>query len=441
MKFESKTIEQLELLSAVELSTYFEAKKKHEKEELEEKGKAGSLNSLELKGQLGSLELKYEAIKVDNLELKTKIELLDAALVEVKNQAPSSTAPKSDFTLKLEGKSAEIDELKTKRNSIVEFEFKTVTNGTDHGNITSTSDFAPIRPGVTDQVKERVLVQNLFPRVKIAQDTYRYTEQTAVRRDAKNVAYNEASAHTAGEETTETLRVVTKTLVIVKDLVDISTTFLKDFGFMQQRTNRLINESIAYKVEGDIINGDDDTASSNEMNSIHNVSSDFDAANVAAPVDSVADANLIDLILSMDMQIDVLGDENNYDADTSLIHRSDWFKSAAMLKDTTGRYLDERIQRNGRNSLIDGKIRVLTSNKVTVGNVYVFDSSKGEVIDRDAISIEIAYENGTKWEQEIATMKGYVRMQFVVEDNNANAFMRCTDIPAAITAIGTVPAP
>jgi hypothetical protein len=100
--------------------------------------------------------------------------------------------------------------------------------------------------------------------------------------------------------------------------------------------------------------------------------------------------------------------------------------------------LDERVQRNGREVIIDGQLRLITSNKVVAGNLYVYDSTKGEKVVRDNISVEIAYQNGTKWEQEIATMKGYTRMNLLITDNYKNAFMRCTDIDAALTAIATV---
>lgn len=436
--FKEKSYEVVAAMEAKEQATYFEELGKHKEAlALEAKNKldGGLMGTLEMKLQVDGLvkrntelEAKNELNKSEIVKLAEKVESLGNGAIQLDK--------KSNLRVQLESKEDAFKNMKLSQGNSVTFEYKAVTDGIDHGNIVNTSDFATMKAGVIEAVKERTPVSNSFPTTTITGDQYKYTEQTAVRRDAKNVAYNTASAHTSGEETKETLTVSIIDLKIVKDLVDISTDLLRDFTFMESRTNRLIHESVAYKVEDQFING---TGLTIFTHSINSKSSEFDATNIVAPVDSITDANLIDLILSMDMQIDVLGDENYYEADTVLINRADWFKGGAMLKDSTGRYLDERIQRNGRSVIIDGKLNLITSNKVTAGNLYVYDSTKAEKIVRDNVTVEIAYMNGTKWEQEIATMKGYTRVNLLIVDNYKNAFMKCTDIPAALVAISTVP--
>jgi hypothetical protein len=427
MKFEIKTVSELEALNGADLATYFEAKKAHEAEIAE----GGSMKSLELKSQVAGLEAK-------NLELKENVTKL-AGVVEGLQSSGIQVEKKNALQLVLETKEDEIAKLKN-ANVPFKFEMKATAVAT-HGNIVDTSDFADMRQGIIDQPKRSLTrVQDLFSKVKISKDVYKYTEQSDVVRDGRSVAYNTTFTDST---TAETLTVSSIEPKIVKALMDISTDLIKDFPYMQGRSDKLVNESVAYKVESDLINGDGIGAN---INGILANADEFDAADtvnvgtpIEAPVDSIADANLIDLILSMDMQIDVHGEEFDYNANIALMHRSDWFKGGGMLKDSTGRYLDERIQRSGRNAIIDGKIALVTTNNMPKGTFVVMDSTKGEIIDRDVLSVEIAYQNGTKWEQEIATMKGYVRLNLLIANENKGAFQKCTDISAAIDAIGTVP--
>jgi hypothetical protein len=432
MKFEKKSVSELEAMNETELSTYFEQKSAFETSEKELVG----LTSLEMKNKINGLESKLVASSESNLELKSNMTKL-AGVVEGLQKSGVANVAKSAIVTALETKSEAVDGLLANQNNVVKFELKNQT----HASIVDTIDLAPVNENVIDQPKRSLTrIQDLFSKVKISKDHYRYTEQTEVIRDGRSVAYNTAFADST---TSETVTVQSIPVKIVKAFLDISTDLIKDFPYMQGRSDKLVNESVAYKVESALINGD---GVNENLSGLLLYAEEFDPTDIAntgtpvfAPVDSIADANLIDLILSIDMQIDVHGEEQDYNADTVLMHRSDWFKRGGMLKDSTGRYLDERVQRSGKSAVIDGKLSLVTSNNMPKGTFIVMDTKKGEIIDRDVLSVEIAYLNGTKWEQEIATMKGYVRMNLLVANENKGAFQKCTDIEAAIDAIGTVP--
>tara|TARA_R110002020_G_scaffold443872_1_gene655201 strand:+ start:2045 stop:3349 length:1305 start_codon:yes stop_codon:yes gene_type:complete len=432
MKFELKSVAELEKLSAEDLQNYFEEKAKAEKEAKEGAG----LTALETKAKVLSLETKLKKAEDSNLELKTNITNL-AGVVEGLQKSGGASVSKHPIQEALEAKSEEVDILLNNEKAVVKFELKTQ----NRSSIESTEKLTPVNENVIDKPKRSLTrIQDLFPVVKISKDNYRYTEQSDVVRDGRSVAYNTSFT----SNTSETVKVSSIEVKIVKAFLDISTDLIKDFPYMEGRSDKLTGESVAYKVEKAFIQGD---GLNDNISGLVTYAAEFDSEDTAndgtdlhAPVDSIPDANLIDLVLSMDMQIDVHGEENDYDANTLLMHRSDWFKGGGMLKDSTGRYLDERIQRNGREVLIDGKLSLVTSNNCPKGTLFVMDTTKGEKIDRDVMNVSIAYENGTKWEQEIATMKGYTRLNLLVPNENKGAFLKCTAIEDAIDAIGTVPA-
>ncbi len=51
------------------------------------------------------------------------------------------------------------------------------------------------------------------------------------------------------------------------------------------------------------------------------------------------------------------------------------------------------------------------------------------------LELELAFQNKDNWEKEIADLKGFIRINFWVPNNWANAFMKCSDVATAIAAI------
>jgi len=66
---------------------------------------------------------------------------------------------------------------------------------------------------------------------------------------------------------------------------------------------------------------------------------------------------------------------------------------------------------------------------------YVFDSSKGQILERQGAQVEMSYENQDNFEHEVVTVKAVERIQFHVPTVERDAFMKCSDIAAALTAI------
>ena len=63
------------------------------------------------------------------------------------------------------------------------------------------------------------------------------------------------------------------------------------------------------------------------------------------------------------------------------------------------------------------------------------DSTKGTVVSRRGTTVEFGFENNDNFEKELVTVKAYERLNFLVRNVDANAFMHVPSIAAGITAI------
>ena len=312
--------------------------------------------------------------------------------------------------------------------STVEMHIQKIAN---YGDIDSGLDFAQMRTGVTDIPVRAPRIRSLFRSLPVQTEFYKYTEQLTVVRDAQNVA---SQTSPATKNTKETLKVNNIQTQIIKDIIPFCRDFVGDYPFMMSRIDMLLNSSISLKVDYDLLNG---TGVAPQIFSLNSTSSEFSAANVVANVAlKIKDASYIDLILAMKLQVDMLGKLGSYDADTVLVNKVDWFLYAESRKDANNNYLDSRITYINGVPFVGGmRVVWLTTDLLVQNKLFVFDSSKGEIVDRQLLVIEVSYENNDNWEKEIAELKGYERLNFLVPNNDKNAFMKCSDVATAITAI------
>ena len=320
------------------------------------------------------------------------------------------------------------DKLKNALSTKTDVQFTINKASQTYGDITSGSDFAQMRAGVIDQPVRAPKIRSMFRSVPVSTEFYKYVQQTTVVRDAQNVALCAAVTST----TKETLTVASIETKVVKDMIDFCRAFVSDYPFMLSRINLLINQSLSLRIDSQLLLGD---GLGVNLNSIDSVSSEFSAANVACVLTtSIQTANMVDLILGMQTQIIELGAQNGFDPDVVLVNKCDWFKNVESLKDLDNNYLDARVSMIGGTPFVGGMMVAWTP-LVVQNTAYVFDSTKGEIIDRQSLEIDIAFENKDNWEKEIATLKGLERLNFLVPSNLSNAFMKCSDVATAVTAI------
>jgi len=302
----------------------------------------------------------------------------------------------------------------------------------DYGDIDSGLDFAQMRPGVTDIPVRQPRFRSLFATIPVRTEFYKYTEQKTVVRDAQMAGKCEAVSTGTKQE----LEVSSIETTKVKDMIEFCIQFVSDYSFMQSRIRKLLLDSVSLKVDQQILLGDP-VANTNDTFSINSVSSEFTASNPVCDIAlKIQDGSFVDLILGMQTQIDVIGEEVFYSADTVIVNKCDWFVGVESRKDANNNYLDDRVTYVGGVPFIAG-MRVMTSPLVPANTCYVFDSSKGEILQREGLNVSISYENRDAWEKEIGYIKAYECLNFLVINNNKNAFMKCSDIQTAIVAITT----
>jgi len=440
-KFHELTAEEVDKLDESQAKEYHNAllKNRQEREEAIARKinelEAKAEQSAEVKEQIDKLERELSGITLSDIkEMMTAIKAHGEEFNRMKEEGIMS-----DSTFKSALKSA-WDEgvtdsiaksLEDNGNKKVKFEFKASQS---YGDITNGSDFAQMKPGITDIPVRMPRIRNLFGVIPVSTEYFKYTEQETVVRDAFNVA----KCATKASNTKETLKVSTIQTEVVKDVVEFCRAFVSDYPFMESRIRRLLDQSIALKIDQQLLLG---TGVAPQLNSINLKSSEFSATNPAADISgSIQDASYVDLVLGMETQIIELGEQNAFVPDTVLVNKVDWFKFVQCRKDANNNYLDARVTVSGGDVYVGG-MRVVWTTLVPQNTLYVFDSTKGEIVDRQTVEIEIAFQNKDNWEKEIADLKGYERLNFLVENNNANAFMRCSDVATAIGAITEVVAP
>ena len=199
--------------------------------------------------------------------------------------------------------------------------------------------------------------------------------------------------------------------------------------------NTLIQDSVLFKLDQQILLGD---GLSENLNGIDSYASEFDASNADAPIGAtIPDANLVDLLGAMQTQIEILGQENSYMPNIAVVNKMDWFKLVNSYKDGDNNYMNYRMTTVNGVPMING-MTVVTSPVVAAGTCYVFDSTKGQLLVNQSFETSIAFQNDTDWESDLVALKASVRANLLVETPNVNAFMKCSDIATAITAITKV---
>jgi hypothetical protein len=284
-------------------------------------------------------------------------------------------------------------------------------------------------PGVGQLPVRQPFMRDLFPVVNCNLEFIRYMDQETVVRDAKNVASAAVSTHT----TKLTWKERNIQVTAVRDLIDIPIDMLEDYDFVEGELRNLIDTSVALKIDNGLLKG---TGVNPELHSVEEVASEFDHANaIGVWTAAVETPNFFDLAIAMTSQIIALGQDGSYMPNVVLINTIDKYKNM-LIKDENGQYLLPPfvVRQNNKEYTIDNMV-VRSNPNVDANKMYVFDSTKGTIYQRKGIVIEMSYENATNFETEVVTLKGYERLNLLIRNVNKNAFMKCSDVAAALTAI------
>jgi HK97 family phage major capsid protein len=271
---------------------------------------------------------------------------------------------------------------------------------------------------------------DLFKRKAVSTEYIKYREENVVTRDAKFVVACATSTHL----TKKSYVVRTVELAKIRDIMDACIDMLDDYAFVESELKALVNESIKLKAEFELLLGSGSGAT--DMLSIDTISSEFNPANALGNFSTASgtpfqDANLEQLVDAMSAQISIFGQENAWMANTVVMNFRD-FVNYRNLKDSDGNKLVHTL--SDAMPTIAG-MNVVTSPIVSANTLFVFDTNQGEILDRQSITLKTSFENNDNIEHETVTFVGVERLQFHVPIIKRDAFMKCSDIATAITAI------
>lgn len=382
------------------------------------KGLVSSDEMAQLKSELEGIK---ELAQKDNAEeLKLKFVELETAVAGLKESSKQAPAKSKSLVELIAEKAERISEVVKSGKGKVEIALKAQQNPSDIGD---RDDYATFLAGTIKKPVRAPRIIDLFRRVGVSTEYVKYREQDVVTRDAKVVVA--CATSTSNTKTTWVNRTVQ--IQKIRDFVDICIDMIDDYTFVASEVEQLVNESVKLKEEAEILLG------TGNILSIDSIASEFDPANVLAPfTGAFQSATLAELTAAMKAQIYTFGQENAWDADTIIMNYNDWVKFMHQ-KNNEGDYLLPNFVMQG-DGILNG-MRIVTSPLVTANTLYVMDSSKGEILDRQGATLELSYENNDNFEHEIVTMKVVERLQFHVAQINQDAFMKCTDIATALTAI------
>jgi len=369
-----------------------------------------------------NLKSELEGLKSNNevSEMKAKFADLETAIEGLKESKKSNENKAKSLVEQLKEKSSEIKQLVANKSGVVKLDIKAQQ---DPADFVGRDDYAQLLPGTVKKPVRAPRILDLFRRQPTSTEYVKYREENVVTRDASVVV----ACATSTSTTKKTWQMRTVQIQKIRDFVDVCIDMIEDYAFVSAEVEQLLNESIKLKEEAEILLG------SGNILSIDGISSEFDAANVLAPYTAAFDSpTLAELTAAMKAQIYTFGDENAWEADTIVMNHNDMVKFMHQ-KNANGDYLlPNFIYQNG--GILNG-MRIVTSPLVAANELYVFDSTKGVILERQGAQLEMSYENNDNFEHEIVTLKAVERVQFHVSTIEQDAFMKCTNIATALTAI------
>lgn len=430
MEFKEKTPEELEALTAKEYGEYIAEKNKAEKEAIKADFDA------QIKALKESSESDSEATKgqIEKLEtsLKTITKELDAQIARVKSISETKVGKDRSMTPIKEALLAnkeKIASLKETKGS-VELEVKAIHNPSD---ITDRNELGQFIPGVGEIPYQRQYIRDDFQQLPSNTEYIKYVDQATIVRDAKNVAACAASTHNSKV----TFEVRDLQMKKVRDFTDVCIDMMEDYDFVEGQIRKLVDVDLMLKTDSDLLLGDGISAN---INGIDSYSSTFSASSAGANyAGKITAASIIDLFVVAGAQIKSFGAENFWMPTTIQMNPVD-ATLMTLLKDTDTNYIKGNIIRpsvfrdQGGTLYING-MKVVENPNVPQNEAYIYDARQGTIYNRRGKVVELSYENSTNFEQELVTVKAYERLNLLVKNSQANAFMHIADIEAGIAAI------
>ena len=326
----------------------------------------------------------------------------------------------------LEEKAQAIKQLASGEQRVIKLSLPTIQK-TEVTRAAFASNTLGVRlPGIGELPYLGMVMAPLFRKATIGagmNGTIRYYDQAAVTRNAdfkaESAAYPE-SAISWIERTANAEKLA--------DSIPVTKEAFNDIDFIKSELDRLLNLNLALKEDAALYSGDGNTPN---IKGINVYATAKDATVLAAPyAASVNNANLYDLIAVLRVILSS-SKQSKYAMSHVLLNPADVLKFK-LKKGADGHYvLPPFISADGR--YIDG-CQVIESNQVTANTLCAGDFRYGTIYEAQGIEIEMGWIND-QFVQDAMTIKASKRELLLVRNVDADAFLKITDIDAAVNGL------
>ena len=254
-------------------------------------------------------------------------------------------------------------------------------------------------------------------------DAVKYVDQHSIVRGAAVIDEKKAYPKSTDIQWQE----ITKGWSKVGDMVTICKDQLEDHDYVLQEIQQLLDVNVNLKVDDQILNGTDTGA---EMTGIKTIADEFVAAAPFAL--AVENPTVYDLIYAISAQLENAS-FGAFQPNYVLMNPLDVAKMGMDKSSTSGVYQVPPFVTN--NGLVIGNMMIITNSNITQNTLIVGDMTKAKLYDRKLLTIEFSTEHASNFASDLVTIKATRRLANIIRNVDANAFVKCTDIATAITAI------
>lgn len=410
MKFEYKTVAEIEAMTAEEKQAYADAKLKHEAEERKEAAKKAADEAVK-NGNFVSKE------DYDNLDTKLK-----DALEEIETIKENGNMSISEKTL--------TDEIKEHKEEI-----KNIVNGISNKDVVvkatvlrssvAGNQQAAELPEIGQLAHAKLTAYDIFRKLPVTGSNhngviryYDWDEATIVRAAglvAEGVAFPESTA----AWTTNTISIKK-----IGDTLPVSEEFFEDEAMFAAELNMFLDTNVKIKRNDQIINGD---------GTGDNLTGIFASVDAYVPVASgIQDASIYDLFVKVSENITSTGG-SKYMPDFGLMNIVD-INKMKLKKDANNNYvIPPFVSRDG--SQVSGMI-VLEENAVPANTMIVGDRRFARIYEIAGVQLSRGLIHA-QFTSDMETLKARTRLAFLIKNADKGGFRKVTDIAAALTTLAT----
>ncbi len=384
---------------------------------LKEELKQGFISDETFKEQMSTFAEEYKLKELgDNVE-DLGVQLKEMAEKQKKKEAEKPMTIKEQLTEKFDNLKKALEE-----NKKVNMSLKTnVTTS----SITDDSQGNYI-PGFGQAAFRGLVFEDYFPRFTLPNNhhgTVYYVDQSTTTRNAANKDEAAAAPESALAWTQYSLG-----MGKILDSIPLTHEAMMDIDQLTAEVEMFIRNNIRIETDANMWNGNGTLPN---WKGIYTYATDFtQAIATGATVDSIADASVYDLIMTVLTYISN-GKENKYDPNVIFMNPSDILK-AKMKKDGNYNYIiPPFVSRDGNQ--VAGAV-IVPSAAITANTMAVGDARHVRYYDVEGIDLEFGLDSDD-FTKDLITLKGRKRGNLLLRNVDATAFYKVTDIDQRVTDI------